>query len=57
MPGFWRPAHRKGAAIALAIVVIDESREVLDDAGRCLYPSVRRIAREVRKELLQKKGG
>jgi hypothetical protein len=51
MPGFWKSAHRKGAAIALGIMRIKEARQVLEAASRCLYPSVRRIVRSVKNEL------
>jgi hypothetical protein len=51
MPRFWRKAHRKGAAIALNILGIKEASMVLEDARRCLYPSVRSIIREVKKDL------
>jgi HEAT repeat protein len=51
MPRFWRTAHRKGAAIALNILGITEASIVLEDASRCLFPSVRSIIREVNKDL------
>jgi hypothetical protein len=57
MPGFWRSAHRKGAAMALTILGMNESMQVLKDAGRCFYPTVRRIVRKVKKELSQQKEG
>ena len=57
IPGFWRSAHRKGAAIALTILGMNESMQVLENARRCLYPNVRRIVRKVKKELSQPKEG
>ena len=55
MPTFWRAAHRNGAAIALSMLGMKEARQVLEDAGRCLYPSVRRIVRKVKKDLTKLK--
>ena len=55
MPTFWRVAHRNGAAIALSMLGMKEARQVLEDAGRCLYPSVRRIVRKVKKDLTKLK--
>jgi HEAT repeat protein len=36
-----------GAAIALSKIGTKEARQVLEDAGRSFYPSLRRIARKV----------
>ncbi|MGD0821356.1 MAG: HEAT repeat domain-containing protein [Desulfomonilia bacterium] len=55
MPTFWRAAHRNGAAIALSMLGMEEARQVLEGAGRCLYPSVRRIVRKVKKDLTKLK--
>ncbi len=55
MPTFWRAAHRNGAAMALSILGMKEARQVLENAGRCLYPSVRRIVRKVKKDLTKLK--
>jgi hypothetical protein len=55
MPTFWRAAHRNGAAMALSILGMKEARQVLEDAGRSLYPSVRRIVRKVKKDLTKLK--
>ncbi len=46
MPSFWMNAQRKGAAIALKRLGLKEAQEILDQAGRSLYPGVRRIVRE-----------
>jgi hypothetical protein len=55
MPTFWRAAHRNGAAIALSILGMKEAQQVLEEAGRCLYPSVRHIVRNVKKDLTKLK--
>ena len=47
IPVFGKSAQREGAAIALSTMGIKESRQVLEEASRSLYPSVRRIARNV----------
>jgi hypothetical protein len=51
MPGFWRSALRRGAAIALAGLDLPEAELVLKKAGRSLYPSLRAIVRDIRQEL------
>jgi hypothetical protein len=50
MPGFRSPAHRQGAAIALSVMEITEAQQILEKAGRSLYPSVRRTVRRVLEE-------
>ena len=45
MPLFWKAAHRRGAAIALREVGINEALQVLEDASHSLCPGVRRTAR------------
>ena len=47
LPSFGKTAHRMGAAIALSKIGTKEARQVLEDAGRSFYPSLRRIARKV----------
>ena len=47
LPSFGKKAHRMGAAIALSKIGTKEARQVLEDAGRSFYPSLRRIARKV----------
>jgi hypothetical protein len=44
---FGKKAHRMGAAIALSKIGTKEAHQVLKDAGRSFYPSVRSIARKV----------
>jgi hypothetical protein len=56
MPGFWRSAPRRGAAIALVALDIPEAELVLKDASRSLYPSLRAIVMKIRQEL-QHRGG
>jgi hypothetical protein len=50
MPGFWRSALRRGAAIALVAMDIPEAALVLKDASRSLYPSLRSLVRKIREE-------
>ncbi len=50
MPGFWRSAQRRGAAIALKTLGIPEAEQVLKDAGRSLFPGLRRIVSKVTQE-------
>ena len=50
MPGFWRSAHRRGAAIALKTLGIPEAEQVLKDAVRSLFPGLRGIVRKVMRE-------
>ncbi|MBN2177881.1 MAG: HEAT repeat domain-containing protein [Deltaproteobacteria bacterium] len=52
MPRFWKAARRRGAAIALSTMGTDEARQVLEDASRSFYPSVRREA----KRAMEKQG-
>ncbi len=47
LSSFGNTAHRMGAAIALSKIGTKEARQVLEDAGRSFYPSLRRIARKV----------
>jgi hypothetical protein len=54
MPKFWRAAYRKGAAIALEALKIPEAEQVLKEAHRSLYPSLRSIFRETNKEFRKK---
>jgi hypothetical protein len=50
MPGYWRSAPRRGAAIALVALDIPEAELVLKDARRSLFPSLRAIVRKIRQE-------
>jgi HEAT repeat protein len=45
LPGFRKSTYRQGAALALQTMRLKGAQEVLEDASRSLYPSVRRIAR------------
>jgi hypothetical protein len=51
MPGFWRSGHRRGAAIALGTLGIPEAEQVLERAGRSLYPALRGIVKKASQEL------
>jgi len=51
MPGFWRSGHRRGAAIALGTLGIPEAEQVLERAGRSLYPGLRGIVKRTGREL------
>jgi HEAT repeat protein len=44
---FGKKAYRMGAAVALSKIGTNEARQVLEDACRSFYPSVRGIARKV----------
>jgi len=57
MPRFWRSAYRKGAAVALEALKIPEAEQVLKEARRSLYPSLRSIFREANQEFREKRGG
>jgi hypothetical protein len=50
MPGFWRSALRRGAAIALKTLEIPEAEQVLKDAGRSPFPGLRGIVSKVMQE-------
>jgi HEAT repeat protein len=47
LPSFRKSAYRQGAAIALQLMGVQGAQQVLEDASRSIYPSVRRIARKV----------
>ncbi len=47
LPSLRSVAYKKGAAIALQEMGIKGAQQVLEDASRSLYPSIRRIARKV----------
>jgi hypothetical protein len=46
MPRFWKAAQRRGAAIALSVMGINEAQHVLEEASHSLFPSVKRTARQ-----------
>ena len=46
LPSFRKSAYRQGAAYALQALGVKSAREVLEAAGRSLYPSVKRAARK-----------
>jgi hypothetical protein len=46
LPSFRKSAYRQGAAYALQALGLKSAREVLEAAGRSLYPSVKRAARK-----------
>lgn len=48
MPFAGKVTHRKGAAIALNMLGLKESMQVLENAKKSLYPGLRRIMHEVR---------
>lgn len=57
LPGFGKSAYRQGAALALQAMRLQEAQEVLEDASRSLYPSVKRIAqRAIRSQKQSIKG-
>ena len=47
LPSFKKSSYQQGAAYALQVMGLEESQEVLEDASRSLYPSVKRLARKV----------
>jgi HEAT repeat protein len=51
LPDFGMSAHREGAAIGLSKMRTKEAQQVLEDASRSLFPSVRHIVQKVKKEL------
>jgi hypothetical protein len=57
MAGFKKSAYRQGAAIALAALNLPEADKIIETAGRSLYPGLRRIARDVGKEISQRNRG
>lgn len=58
MAGLRKSAYREGAALALVALKIPEARQVIEAAGRSLYPGLRRIAREAGSEYFpQNRGG
>ncbi|MFO7568263.1 MAG: HEAT repeat domain-containing protein [Smithellaceae bacterium] len=58
LPGARRYADRYGAALALVALKIPESRQVIDDAARSLFPGLRSVVREARdRDLVKVKGG
>jgi hypothetical protein len=50
LPAFGMSPHREGAAIGLSKMRSKEAQQVLEEAGRCLSLSVRRIVKKVRQE-------
>jgi len=57
MAGLRKSAYREGAALALVALKIPEARQVIEEAGRSLYPGLRRIARKAGREYFQKNRG
>lgn len=57
MAGFRKSVYRQGAALALAALKTPEARQVLDAAGRSIYPGLRKLAREAGSEPFAKQGG
>jgi hypothetical protein len=57
MAGLKKSAYREGAAHALVALKIPEARQVIETAGRSLYPGLRRIAREAGSEYFPKNRG
>ncbi len=57
MAGFRKSVYRQGAALALAALKTPESRQVLEDAGRSIYPGLRKLAREAGGEPYANQGG
>jgi hypothetical protein len=57
MPGFWRSAQRRGAAIALKTLGISEAEQILKHAGQSIYPGLRDIVRKVMRESSHSGGG
>ena len=47
LPSFKKSSYQQGAAYALQVMGLEESQEVLEDASRSFYPSVKRLARKV----------
>jgi HEAT repeat protein len=47
LPSFKKISYRQGAAFALQSMATEESREVLEEASRSLFPGVRGIARKI----------
>ena len=47
LPSFEKSSYQQGAAYALQVMGLKESQEVLEDASRSFYPSVKRLARKV----------
>jgi len=58
LAGLTKSAYREGAVLALVALRIPEAREVVEKAGRSLFPGLRRIVRESAKGYFpQSKGG
>lgn len=55
LPSFRKSAYRQGAAFALEVMGVKGAQEVLEDASRSFYPSVRRIARKIMQSQRQPK--
>ncbi|UCG21005.1 MAG: HEAT repeat domain-containing protein [Deltaproteobacteria bacterium] len=47
LPGFRKLSYRQGAAYALQSMGMEEAQEVLEEASRSLFPTVRGIARKI----------
>lgn len=57
MTGFRKSVYRQGAALALAALKTPQARQVLADAGRSIYPGLRKLAREAGSEPFANQGG
>jgi HEAT repeat protein len=53
LPSFRKSAYRQGAAYALQALGLKSAREVLEAAGRSLFPSVKRAARKAMQSQIQ----
>ncbi len=57
LPSFKKSSYQQGAAYALQVMGLEESQEVLENASRSFYPSVKRLARKVMQGQRQLKKG
>jgi hypothetical protein len=53
---FRKPLNRRGAAAALVRLDTPESENILNAAGKSLFPGLRRVVRNAREELKQEEG-
>ncbi len=57
LAGLTKSAYREGALLALVALRIPEARDVVENAGRSLFPGLRRMVRESAKGFLPKSEG
>lgn len=53
---FKKSPYREGAALALIALKIPEAQQIIERAGRSIYPGLRGLVREAEKEFLKSKG-